>query len=214
MIFSVITIFPESFESYLASSILKRAQKRGLIKINFYNPRNFVTDRHKTVDDRPFGGGAGMVMKAEPILKAIYAVRHRMSGMPNSSKVALLSAQGKPFDQKMARNWAKKYKNIILISGRYEGVDERVKKILKAEEVSAGPYVLTGGELPAMVVIDAVSRHIKGVLGKAESLEEKHGSYPVYTRPETIKWRGKNYRVPKVLLSGDHKKIAAYRKLK
>lgn len=214
MIFSVITIFPESFESYLASSILKRAQKRGLIKINFYNPRNFVTDRHKTVDDRPFGGGAGMVMKAEPILKAIYAARHRMSGMPNSSKVALLSAQGKPFDQKMARNWAKKYKNIILISGRYEGVDERVKKILKAEEVSAGPYVLTGGELPAMVVIDAVSRHIKGVLGKAESLEEKHGSYPVYTRPETIKWRGKNYRVPKVLLSGDHKKIAAYRKLK
>ncbi|MEK7566890.1 MAG: tRNA (guanosine(37)-N1)-methyltransferase TrmD [Patescibacteria group bacterium] len=211
MIFSVITTFPESFESYLASSILKRAQKRGLIKINFYNPRDFVKDKHRTVDDKPFGGGPGMVMKAEPILKAVTAVLRNYKLQTTNYKLVLLSARGKQFTQKMARDWAKKYKNIVLISGRYEGVDERAKKILKAEEISAGPYTLTGGELPAMIVIDAVSRHTPGVLGKAESLEEKHGSYPVYTRPETIIYKGKKYRAPKVLLSGNHKKIAAWR---
>ena len=209
MIFSIITIFPEAFESYLNSSILKRAQKRGLIKISFLNPRDFVKDKHKTVDDKPFGGGPGMVMKAEPILKAVQTTRHLVS---SNSKVILLSARGRQFTQKMARDWAKKYKNIILISGHYEGVDERVKKILKAEEISVGDYILTGGELPAMVMVDAVSRHVAGVLGKTESLEEKHGSYPVYTRPETIKWRGKNHEVPEVLLSGNHDKIREWRR--
>ena len=224
MNFGIITLFPEAFESYFSSSILKRAQKRGLIKIKFYNPRDFVMDKsrsrsyrgssakwpgHKTVDDKPFGGGPGMVLKAEPILKSVQITQHPMS---SNSKVILLSARGKQLTQKMASVWAKKYKNIILISGHYEGVDERVKKILRAEEISIGPYTLTGGELPAMATIDAVSRHIAGVLGKAESLEEKHGSYPVYTRPETIKWRGKNHKVPKVLLSGNHTKIEEWRK--
>ena len=209
MIFSIITIFPESFDSYLNSSILKRAQKRGLIKISFLNPRDFVKDKHKTVDDKPFGGGPGMVMKAEPILKAVQTTRHRIS---SNSKVILLSARGRQFTQKMARDWAKKYKNIILISGHYEGVDERVKKILKAEEISVGDYILTGGELPAMVIVDAISRHIAGVLGKAESLEEKQGSHQTYTRPEIIKYRGKKYAVPKVLISGNHKNIEEWRK--
>ncbi|OGZ28950.1 MAG: tRNA (guanosine(37)-N1)-methyltransferase TrmD [Candidatus Niyogibacteria bacterium RIFCSPLOWO2_01_FULL_45_48] len=209
MIFSIITIFPESFDSYLNSSILKRAQKRGLIKISFLNPRDFVKDKHKTVDDKPFGGGPGMVMKAEPILKAVQTTRHRIS---SNSKVILLSARGRQFTQKMARDWAKKYKNIILISGHYEGIDERVKKILKAEEISVGDYILTGGELPAMVIVDAISRHIAGVLGKAESLEEKQGSHQTYTRPEIIKYRGKKYAVPKVLISGNHKNIEEWRK--
>src|SRR3989344_4728140 len=127
MIFNVITIFPGSFESYLASSILKRAQKNGLISIKLFNQRDFTKDKHKTVDNKPFGGGPGMVLKAEPIIKAIQTTRHRMSS--SKSKVILLSARGKQFNQKMAIDWAKKYKNIILISGRYEGIDERVKKI-------------------------------------------------------------------------------------
>ena len=204
MVFSIITIFPESFDSYLNSSILKRAQKNGLIKVGFFNPRDFVNGGRKTVDDKPFGGGPGMVMKAEPALKAVGKV-------PKNSKIVLLSARGKQFTQKIARDWAKKYKHLILISGHYEGVDERVKNILKAEEVSIGPYILTGGELPAEIIIDAVSRHIKGVLGKTKSLEEKHGSYPVYTRPETIKYKNKNYKVPPVLLSGNHEKIKKWR---
>lgn len=211
MIFSVITIFPESFDSYLNSSILKRAQKSGLIKINFYNPRDFVKDKHKTIDDKPFGGGPGMVMQALPILKAIEQTK-RLNRRNDGTKIILLSARGRQFTQKMARDFAKKYKNIILISGRYEGVDERVKKALKAEEISAGPYVLTGGELPSEIIIDAVSRHIPGVLGKNESLEEKHGSYPVYTRPEIIKYKNKKYAVPKILLSGNHEKIKEWRK--
>ena len=212
MNFSIITIFPESFGSYFSASILKRAQERGLIKIKFFNPRNFAKDRHKTTDDKPFGGGPGMVMKAEPILKAVEAALKKNKKIKN--KIVVLSAKGKQFTQKMARDWAKKYKNIILICGRYEGVDERVKKILKAEEISIGPYVLTGGEIPAMVIVDAVSRHQVGVLGKNESLEENRfgPGLPAYTRPDTLKWKGKLYKTPPVLLSGDHKKIEKWRK--
>ncbi|KKS15738.1 MAG: tRNA (guanine-N(1)-)-methyltransferase [Parcubacteria group bacterium GW2011_GWB1_41_6] len=208
--FSVITIFPEVLEPYFKTSIIGRAQKKKVIKVQLINPRNFVFNRHRTVDDNPYGGGPGMVMKPEPLIKAVLASKSKIKNQ--KSKVILLSPRGKQFNQAMARNLAKNYKNIILICGRYEGIDERVKKITKAEEISIGPYVLTGGELAALAIVDAVSRHIKGVLGKEESLEEKKGSYPVYTRPEVLEWQGKRYRAPKVLVSGNHKKIEEWRR--
>lgn len=204
MNFHIITIFPETITDYINSSVLGRAQKKNLIKINFYDPRDYTKDKHKKVDDRPFGGGPGMVMKIELIAKIISNLQ--------KSKIVLLSPAGKQFSQKMARDWAKKYKDIILISGRYEGVDERVKKIFRAEEISIGPYILTGGELPAAIIIDAVSRHIPGVLGKAESLEESRGiGFPVYTKPEVFEHQGKKYKVPKILFSGNHKKIQEWK---
>ncbi len=206
--FHVITLFPEAFQSYCASSILARAQKNGRIRIHFVNPRDFTSDAHKTADDRPFGGGPGMVLKAEPIVKAAEAVLRKAK----KAKIVLLSPSGTPFTQKCAQTWSRRYSDIILISGRYEGIDARVTKILKAEEISIGPYILTGGELPAMVIMDAVARHLPDVLGKRESLEEKHGSYPVYTRPETIVWKKKKYPVPSVLMSGNHEKIYKWRK--
>lgn len=233
MNFHIITIFPESIENYFNSSILKRAQENNLVSIKFYNPRDWAEDKHKTVDDRPFGGGPGMVMKIEPIVKTLQTVfnppqpslvkegfkycasldKGRLGGVLSKTKIIILSPTGKQFTQNMARNWVKKYKNIILISGHYEGIDERVKKIFKAEEISIGQYVLSGGELPAAVVVDSVSRHIPGVLGKAESLEESRQlGAPVYTRPEVFEWQGKKYKVPKVLLSGNHKKIEEWRR--
>jgi len=201
--FSVITIFPEVLEPYFKTSIIGRAQKKKVIKVQLINPRNFVFNRHRTVDDNPYGGGPGMVMKPEPLIKAVLASKSKIKNQ--KSKVILLSPRGKQFNQAMARNLAKNYKNIILICGRYEGIDERVKKITKAEEISIGPYVLTGGELAALAIVD-------GVLGKEESLEEKKGSYPVYTRPEVLEWQGKRYRAPKVLVSGNHKKIEEWRR--
>jgi tRNA (guanine37-N1)-methyltransferase len=203
MVFCLITLFPEAIKSYFDSSILKRAQEKKLVKIKFYNPRDFAKDKHKKVDDKPFGGGPGMVMKADVLARAI------QKATTSRQKIVLFSPTGKQFTQEMARRWVKNYKNIILISGHYEGIDERVAKIFKAEKISVGPYVLTGGELAAGVVVDAVARHIPGVLGKAESLEEKRGALgaPAYTRPEVFKWRGKEYKAPKVLLSGNHKKI-------
>ncbi len=212
--FHIITIFPEAFDGFLNSSILKRAREKKLFKIKFYNPRDFADGKHKKTDDKPFGGGPGMVMKIEPILKTISSISNLKSQISKSkTKIIIFSPVGKQFTQVMARNWAKKYKDIILISGHYEGIDARVKKILKAEEISIGPYVLTGGDLPAAVVADAVSRHIPGVLGKEESLEENRQlGAPSYTRPETLEFKGKKYRVPKVLLSGNHKKIEDWRK--
>lgn len=221
MVFHFITIFPESIKSYFDSSILKRAQEKKLIKIKFYNPRDYAKDKHKNVDDRPFGGGPGMVMKAEPIAQAVVSAISNFKFLiskqfPKSelqkTKIIILSPAGKQFNQKMAREWAKKYKDIILISGHYEGVDERVKKIFKAEKISVGDYILTGGELPSALIIDAVSRHIPGVLGKEESLEEtRQMGAPVYTRPEIFEFKGKKHRAPKVLLSGNHKKIEEWR---
>lgn len=229
--FHIITIFPESIQGYFNSSILKRAQKNNLINIKFYNPRDWAEDKHKTADDRPFGGGPGMVMKIEPIAKTLQVIlnlsrlslinegansslnKGRPGGVLSKTKIVILSPAGKQFTQAMARNWAKKYKNIVLISGHYEGIDARVKKIFKAEEISIGQYVLSGGELPAAVVVDSVSRHIPGVLGKVESLEEsRQFGASVYTRPEVFEWQGKKYKVPKILLSGNHKKIEEWRK--
>jgi len=209
MNFHIITIFPEMFRSYVDESILARAQKKKLINIKVYNPRDFTKDIHRSVDDKPYGGGPGMVMQAEPILRAVEKARGRKKNV----KVIMFSPGGKQFTNKYARALNKKYKDVILISGRYEGIDSRVKKALRAEEVSIGPYVLTGGEVPAMVVVDATARQIPGVLGHAESLEEKRiASSEMYTRPEIIKHKGKNYKVPKILLSGDHKKIEEWRK--
>ena len=197
------------FRSYTDESILARAQRKKLINIKFYNPRDFTKDKHKKVDDKPYGGGPGMVMQAKPILKAVEKARGRKKNV----KIIMFSPGGKQFTNTYAKTLSKKYKDIILIAGRYEGIDSRVKKALRAEEISIGPYVLTGGEVPAMVVVDAVSRQIPGVLGHAESLEEKRvASSEMYTRPEVIKHKGKNYKVPKVLLSGDHKKIEEWRK--
>ncbi len=191
-----------------------RGQKKKLIKINVHNLRKWTIDKRKTVDDKPYGGGPGMVLKVEPITKVLRAL-----GKKKKTKVILFSAGGKQFDNVAATELAKKYDRLILICGHYEGVDERVKKIIKDLgfdflEISIGPYVLTGGELPAMVLADAVARQIPGVLGKTESLEEKRLGIgvPAYTRPEIFKFRNKKYQVPKVLLSGDHKKIEEWRK--
>jgi len=209
MTFHIITIFPEMFLSYVNESILLRAQKKKLINIKFYNPRDFTKDKHKKVDHKPYGGGPGMVMAAEPILKAVGKARGRKKNV----KIIMLSPSGKQFTNVYAKNITKKYKDVILIAGRYEGIDARVKKALRAEEISVGPYILTGGEAPAMVILDAVSRQISGVLGHEESLEEKRtASSEMYTRPEVLKYKSKNYKVPKVLLSGDHKKIEEWKK--
>lgn len=223
MRFDIITPFPEAFASYLGVSILKRAITRRLISVRFSDPRKFSGGRHRTIDAKPYGGGAGMVLMAEPILKAVEHLRPKAEG--RRTKAVVLSAKGKQFDQKMAYDWAKRYKRLVLISGRYEGIDERVRKILNAEEVSVGPYVLTDGDAAAMVIISAVSRLIPGVIRLESLAEESHWAglirrevksnstleYPHYTRPELIRWRGKAYRVPKVLLSGNHAAIRQWR---
>lgn len=217
MTFHIITLFPEMFRSYADDAMLGRAQKKGLIKVACYNPRDFTAGKRKAAssewsyrrtDHKPYGGGPGMVMMAEPILRAAEKAR----GKKKNVKVILFSPSGKQFTNAYARTLSKKYDDIILIAGRYEGIDARVKKALRAEEVSIGPYVLTGGEVPAMAVVDAVARQIPGVLGSAQSLEEARVASPeTYTRPEVIVHKGKKYKVPKVLLTGDHKKIEAWR---
>jgi tRNA (guanine37-N1)-methyltransferase len=226
--FHIITIFPEMFDSYLSESIIGRAIKQKKIKILFYNPRKYVTGKYRKVwpdgnislqvDDRPYGGGPGMVIRAEPIIKTVEKIKSKMKD--NNFKIINFSPNGKKFDTSYAKQSVKKYTNIILICGRYEGIDSRVDKILKTELVSIGDYVLTGGELPAMVLIDSMSRQIEGVLGNFDSREEERiSSSLIYTRPEVLEYtppgRGKKpkkYRVPKVLLSGDHKKIEEWKK--
>ena len=219
MQFDIITIFPESLRGYFSTSILGRAQKSDRIKINLHNLRDFAEDKNKKTDDKPYGGGPGMVMKIEPIVKTILKIKSKIPASPagrsnlENSKIIVFSPSGKKFTQKMAKDWAKKYDNLIMICGRYEGIDARVKKALTAEEISIGPYILTGGELPAAVVADAVARHIPNVLGKEESLEEERGmsGFPVYTKPEVFEFKGKKYSAPKVLLSGHREKIKNWR---
>ena len=209
MRFHIITIFPDMFDSYLKESILGRAVKDKKISIKFYNPMSFCKPKER-VDGRPYGGGPGMVLRPEFFLKAYSKIKIKDK---KRTKIILFSPSGKKFDTQYAKNSAKKYTDIILISGRYEGIDARVQKILKAEEISVGDYVLTGGEIPAMVLIDSISRQVPGVLGKYESLEEERvSSSEVYTRPEVLKYQGKNYKVPKVLLSGNHKLIDEWKK--
>ena len=206
---SLITLFPEIF-SYLSSSIIGKAQKNGIIKLSFYNPRDYSKDKYKHIDRPSYGGGPGMVLQAEPLLSAVDAALKKSR---EKTKIVITSARGKQFDAKYAKKIAAQQKNLLIICGRYEGIDERVKKILRAEEISIGPYVLTGGELPAMVIVDSIARFLPNVLGKEESLEEKRvASAQVYTRPEIFRYKGKNYRVPKILLSGNHKEIEEWRK--
>lgn len=207
MRFDFLTIFPDIFSSYLNESILKRAQKNKKVAFYFHDLRKFTTDKHRTVDDRPYGGGVGMVLKVEPIYTALKA-------LPKSTKrrVLLMSAKGKTFTQADAQRLSK-YKQLVIICPRYEGVDERVMDYVD-EEISIGQYVLTGGELPAMILADAITRLLPGVLGKDESsVDESHSEpgvleYPQYTRPEVFQKK----RVPKELLSGNHKDIATWRK--
>ena len=209
MIFEIITTQPEAF-GYLNTSILGRAQKNKLIEIKIHNLHDFATDKYQSVDDQPYGGGPGMVLKIEPIYKALKKIIPRKN---KKTLVLLLSAKGKVFNQVLAREW-KEYNRIIFICGRYEGVDERVAQYLVDQEVSIGEFVLTGGELGAMIIIDAVSRLLSGVLGAEESLNEESFSqenyleYPQYTRPENFK----GYKVPEILLSGNHKKISEWKK--
>ena len=220
MHFRIITLFPEAFSSYLNESILARAIREKKIKVSFYNPRDFAKvtkvqskkDKpYKRVDDIPYGGGPGMVMQAEPVVKAIE--KDFKWTKKNKVKIVFLSPTGKQFDTAYAKTVVKKYSDIIIISGRYEGIDERVNTIFKTEKVTVGPFVLTGGELPAMIIMDCVSRQVDGVLGNRSSLEEERiSSSKVYTRPEILEYKKKKYRVPKVLLSGNHKLIDEWRK--
>lgn len=209
MVFHLITLFPESFDSYVSSSIIGRAVRNKKIKIKFYNPRDFTKNKHKRVDQKPYGGGPGMVLEAESVAKA---VEKAIKGK-KKTKIIWLTPSGKQFTNDVADNMAKKASNIVIICGRYEGIDARVKKIFKTEEISVGPFVLTGGELPAMVILDTISRRIPGVLGKIESVEENRvASSEVYTRPEILEYKSKKYRVPKILLSGHQKKIEEWKK--
>ena len=208
MKFDIITIFPEIFDSFLKESLIARAQKNDLIKIKVHNLRKWAVDKHKSVDDRPFGGGLGMVLKIEPIYKAIKSIKKR-----KKTKIILFTPRGKKFNQKMAYQLSK-LDQIIMICGRYEGVDERVAKHIADLKLSIGDYDLMGGDLPAMIVIETVSRLVPGVIGKPGLLKERITKekgfieYPQYTRPEIFqKWR-----VPKVLLSGNHQKINEWRK--
>ena len=205
--FHIVTLFPESIRSYLTSSILGRALEKKLIKISFYDPKKFAVGKHRRVDQRPYGGGPGMVLEPMAVLRACDKALKNKKGVTK----LFFSTDGEVFNEEMAKKLSKR-KHILLIAGRYEGVDERVAKILKVKKVSVGPYVLTGGELPAATLIDAVARFVPGVLGKAESLERSRVSSPeVYTRPETILWKKKKYKVPKVLLSGHHAHIDSWK---
>lgn len=202
----IVTLFPEMFTGPMSLSIVGRARERGLVDLSFTNPREFSEDRHKTVDDRPYGGGAGMVLMAEPFYRAIRHIRKP------GAKVLLMSPQGERFDQKRARRLAGE-KHLVLVCGHYEGFDERLMDFVDAE-ISVGDYVVTGGELPAMLIADAVTRLLPGVLAKDDAAEEESFTgefldYPQYTRPRV--WRGR--KTPEVLLSGDHKTIKAWRRV-
>ncbi len=220
MTIDIITIFPEVFKPYISESILKIAREKGKLEVRLHNLRDYTLDKHRKVDDRPFGGGPGMVMTAEPIFRAVEKIRGMSANAlrrakdegRRTTKTILLCPQGKVLDQKLALKLSK-LKRLILICGRYEGVDERVRARLADEEISIGDYVLTGGELPAMVLVDVLTRLIPGVLGHADSVREESFSeglleYPQYSRPADFK----GMKVPQVLLSGNHKKIEEWRK--
>lgn len=245
MKFDIITIFPKIFDSYFSESILGRAQKKNLIEIKIHNLRDYATDKHQTVDDTPYGGGAGMVLKVEPIFRAVKNVLNvenvqsveidfndlidtKNRKGDDKNRIILFSAKGKKYTQADAQRLSK-YENLIMICGRYEGVDERVADNIIDEEFSIGEYVLTGGEIPAMIVVDSVSRLLPEVLGNKESLNEESYSissqtgdtnklknyelqpnkeYPHYTKPEEFN----GWKVPEVLLSGNHKEIEKWRR--
>lgn len=208
MEFEVVTIFPEMFASFVDASLLGKAVRAGVVKVVFTDPRDFTTDKHRSVDDAPYGGGVGMVMKAEPLVAAI---EHAVATRGPAHRI-LLTPAGRPLDQPRVRELAR-LGRILLVCGRYEGVDERVRELAIDEELSIGDFVLTGGEVAAMAIIDAVSRYVPGVLGEARSTDEESFSaglleYPQYTRPPELRGR----HVPEVLLSGDHERIRRWRR--
>ncbi len=213
MNFHVVTLFPGAFDSYLNESIISRAIEDKKIKVSFYNPRDYSDDKWKRVDQKPYAGGPGMVIQALPTIKAIdKAVSKIKRNAKSKIKIIFFSPGGTEFTTDYAKKNAKKYTDIIFVCGRYEGIDARVKKVFKMEDVSVGNYVLTGGELPAMVLIDCISRQVEGVLGNFNSLEESRvSSHDSYTRPEVFEYKKKKYRVPKVLLSGNHKEIEEWK---
>lgn len=207
MQFDIITLFPGIFDSFLSESLLAKARDKKIITVHVHNLRDFTNDKHHTADDKPYGGGAGMLMKIEPLVVALKKIKRK-----KNARVIFLSPAGKQFTQKKAEVCAKKYDQLIFICGRYEGVDARIKHYID-ETISVGPYVLNGGEVAAMALIESVFRLIPGALGNADSLKEESwgdeadSEYPQYTRPEVFD----GHRVPKILLSGDHKKIAQWR---
>ena len=212
---AVLTLFPDMVAPVLGQSILKRAQEKGLLEVCVENLRDHTFDRHKTADDVPYGGGAGMVMKAEPVLRAIDALRARyQSSHPDAAlRVIVPSPQGRPFTQDLAQSLAQDDRIVVFVCGHYEGMDERVRVALHPEEISVGDYVLTGGELPALVMIDAVARLVPGVLGDAASAAEESFTeglleYPHYTRPAEVR----GMAVPEVLVSGHHEAIRLWRR--
>jgi tRNA (guanine37-N1)-methyltransferase len=212
MQFDIFTVLPELFPPYLDSSILQRARMRGLIDVRVHNIRDYTHDRHHTTDDVPYGGGGGMVMKPEPVFEAVETVLGIPPGARPDFPVILLDPQGRVFDQSVATEFSQ-HPRLALLCGRYEGVDERIRRGVVTEELSLGDYVITGGELPALIVVDAVSRLLPGVLGDPDgALDDSHASglleYPHYTRPP--EFRGE--AVPDVLLSGDHARIARWRR--
>jgi len=207
LLISIISIFPGLFQSVFAESIIKRAQEKGLLEISIYDLRDFSEDKHRRVDDYPYGGGAGMVMKPEPFFKAVRAVRERS---PVKGKAILMSPQGLRLTQDKLKELSKE-KHLIILCGHYEGIDERVRAYLADEEISIGDYILTGGEIPAMVLVDALARLIPGVLSTSSLEEESFAcgllEYPQYTRPQEYE----GMCVPEILLSGDHEKIRQWR---
>lgn len=221
MQFNIITIFPKMFDSYFNEGMVKRAIDKRIVDIQIHNLRDWTTDPHKTVDDSPFGGGAGMVMKIEPLHKALTACKLQITNNKSQinanakSKIILLSAKGKRWTQQLAQEYAQ-LDNVTMICGRYEGVDERILEFID-EEISIGDFVLTGGEIGAMTIVDSVTRLLPDVLGnQASAIDESHSTpgvleYPQYTRPEIFTADGRDYPVPPILLSGNHKKIDEWR---
>lgn len=226
--FHLITLFPESFSSYLNESILARAQKDKLVAVKYYNPRDFVKAKgaqkknekpYLRIDDKPYGGGPGMVMQAEPILKAIdkalkntAAKKASKNAASKKNLIVFLAPSGEQFTNELGTAYAAQYSDIIVICGRYEGIDARIKKVFNMTDITVGPFVTTGGELPAMIMIDVIARQIPGVLGNFDSREESRASSrDSYTRPEVLTYKGKKYKVPEVLLSGNHKLIDEWR---
>ena len=209
MRFDVLTLFPELIESHMDFSIMKRSSDEGIIEVVTHNPRDYTLDKHKKVDDTPYGGGAGMVLMPQPYVDCYEAVN-----IKGNSITLMMTPQGEPFTDELSDELAK-YEQIIILCGHYEGYDERIREIIKPREVSIGDFVLTGGELPALCIIDSVSRKIEGTLGKIESAHDDSFSdglleYPQYTKPRNFR----GLEVPEVLLNGNHKLIEEYRKKK
>lgn len=214
MHFHVVSLFPRALDSYIKESIVKRAIEDKKIKVTFYNPRQYADNVRARIDRKPYGGGPGMVIQAEPVIRAIDAALKKIpSTRRKKAVVVFLTPRGKQFDTATAKTYASHTNDVIIVCGRYEGIDARIRRVFKMVEISIGPYVITGGELGAMVLIDSIARQVEGVLGDSDSLEENRvASDEVYTRPEVFTYKKKKYGVPEVLLSGHHADIEEWRK--